>query len=413
MIPASVTTRLAALLLLLASSAVLAPVAQARYSALVVDPNSGAVLFERNANEYRHPASLTKMMTLYMVFDALARGRLGLGQWLVASEYAASRPPTKLGLRPGDPLSVEQGIYALVTLSANDAATVFAESLGGSEYGFAQQMTQKARMLGMTQTVFRNASGLPDPEQITTAWDMYRLAYALRRDFPQYYRYFAATDFYFHNRVYRNHNHLLYNYEGTDGIKTGYIRESGFNLVASASRSGHRLIGVVFGGNSPGARDAHMRTILDQGFAKLEGRWSVSPVFASESTESPFGYSAPREAEEVDSSPPPRAIRRTFSTSARTAHIGRASTTRSVKHTRSTRTAQHGRAGRSTQSVAKAKSTTKARTAQRTQPASAGKSNRSVAKAKVAAPAKSATAAKPVKQAKLEAQSKSTKRSNR
>lgn len=413
MIPASLTIRLAALLLL-AGSAMLAPAAQARYSALVVDPNSGAVLFERNANEYRHPASLTKMMTLYMVFDALARGRLGLEQWLVASEYACSRPPTKLGLRPGEILSVEQGIYALVTLSANDAATVFAESLGGSEYGFAQQMTQKARMLGMTQTVFRNASGLPDPEQITTAWDMYRLAYALRRDFPQYYRYFAAPDFYFRNRVYRNHNHLLYNYEGTDGIKTGYIRDSGFNLVASASRSGHRLIGVVFGGNSPGARDAHMRTILDQGFAKLEGRWSVSPVFASESTESPFGYSAPSEEEEVDSSPPPpRAIRRTFSTSARTAHIGRTSTTRSVKQTRSTRTAQHGRAGRSTQSVAKANSTTKAGTAQRRQPATAGRSNRSVAKAKVAAPVKPATAAKPVKQAKLEAQSKSTKRSNR
>jgi D-alanyl-D-alanine carboxypeptidase len=265
------TYRLAAVLVLLAGSMLLAATVQAGpYSALVVDTDSGRVLFEQNADQPRYPASLTKMMTLYIVFDMLEQGRLSLRQRLRVSLAAATRPPTKLGLRVGDTLTVEEAILGLVTESANDAATVLAEALGGTEAGFAWQMTAKAHELGMTQTYFHNASGLPDPFQATTAWDMFKLAMALQKHFPQYYPYFSRTYFYFRNRICHNHNHLLESYPGADGIKTGYIRNSGFNLVASAQRNGHRLIGVVFGGETAAARDALMRDILDQGFAQLE-----------------------------------------------------------------------------------------------------------------------------------------------
>lgn len=240
-----------------------------RYAALVVEVTTGQVLFEENAQARRHPASLTKMMTLYMAFEALQRGRLTLKTPLRVSQRAATRPPTKLGVPAGGTITVEQAILALVTRSANDAATVLAEALGKSEYAFAQQMTKKAHALGMKNTQFRNASGLPDREQVTTAWDMYRLARALQTHFPQQYRYFSTRNFSFNGRNYRNHNQLLANYQGTDGIKTGYIRDSGFNLVASVQRGKHRLIGVVFGGQSASSRDKHMRTLLDQSFIQL------------------------------------------------------------------------------------------------------------------------------------------------
>jgi D-alanyl-D-alanine carboxypeptidase len=167
---------------------------------------------------------------------------------------------------------VEEGILGLVTQSANDAATVLAEGLGGSESNFADSMTRKARELGMSNSIFHNASGLPDPNQITSASDMYRLGRALLKHFPQYYSYFSTERFNYRNRSFHNHNHLLSNYPGTDGIKTGFVNSSGFNLVASARRDGRRLIGVVFGGPTHGRRDAHMRAILDDGFAQLEGR---------------------------------------------------------------------------------------------------------------------------------------------
>ncbi len=270
MLSINFTYRLTTLLMLFAGSMLLAATVQAGpYSALVFDPDSSRALFEQNADELRHPASLTKMMTLYIVFDTLEQRRLSLEQRLWISQAAVMRPPSKLGLRAGDSITVEEAILALVTQSANDAATVLAEGLGGTEEGFARQMTAKAQALGMTRTYFRNASGLPDPFQVTTAWDMCKLAMALQRQFPQYYTYFSTENFYFRHRIYRNHNHLLESYAGTDGIKTGYIRESGFNLVASARRNGHRLIGVVFGGETAAARDAHMRDILDQGFAQV------------------------------------------------------------------------------------------------------------------------------------------------
>jgi D-alanyl-D-alanine carboxypeptidase len=244
------------------------------YSALVAEIETERVLFERNAGELRHPASLTKMMTLYLVFESLVRGEISNNTRLRASRFAIMRPPSKLGLQAGDTITVEQGILALVTRSANDAAATIAEGLAGSESAFAYVMTEKAHQLGMSRTVFRNASGLPDPNQVTTAWDMFRLAKSLNKHFPQYYPYFSTSNFYFEGRNFHNHNHLLKNYPGADGVKTGFINASGFNLVASAKRNGNRLIGVVFGGTSATLRDAHMRDILDDGFAQLEGRES-------------------------------------------------------------------------------------------------------------------------------------------
>lgn len=279
----------------------------APYSALVLDAANGRVLYEQDADDYRYPASLTKMMTLYLVFEALNRGRLDLRQTLWVSARAASRPPSKLGLKAGDRLTVEEAILGLVTRSANDAATTLAEGLAGSEEGFARLMTQKARALGMTRSSFSNASGLPDPDQVTTARDMARLALALQRHFPQQYRYFSTPYFYFRNRAYDNHNRLLGDYPGTDGIKTGYIRSSGYNLVASAQREGRRVIGVVFGGETASARNEEMRLLLDQGFAQL-GVGERSPLLAYNDRGSlPAVIARPQ----VWSSAPPSAMRDT------------------------------------------------------------------------------------------------------
>lgn len=264
--------RLLTCIILLTSAALLAQRAVAReYSALVVEPESGRVLYEQFANEPRHPASVTKMMTLYLVFEALERGDITLNTPLDVSRNAVLRPPSRLGLTPGETVSVEDAILALVTRSANDVATVIAENLGGSETAFAEMMTAKARSLGMRDTLFRNASGLPDPQQVTTAWDMYRLGRALLKEYPRYYPYFSTPRFYYRGQSFDNHNHLMETYPGMDGIKTGFINSSGFNLVASARRGGRRLIGVVFGGPSAKRRDSHMREILDDGFAQLDG----------------------------------------------------------------------------------------------------------------------------------------------
>ena len=236
---------------------------------VVIDVDTGRVLNEANADAITYPASLTKMMTLYLTFEALNTGQLRVDQYLPVSSEAASKSPTKLHLLPGDSVQVQDLILGIVTKSANDAAAVLAEGLGGSEPAFAERMTAKARQVGMTSTVFRNASGLPDPEQHTTARDMAQLALALYHDFPREYRYFATREFYFRGRVILSHNHLLDWYEGADGIKTGYIGASGFNLAASAVRSGHRLIGVVMGGSSASSRDREMAALLDQGFADV------------------------------------------------------------------------------------------------------------------------------------------------
>ena len=248
--------------------------AMANYASLIMDSSNGRILHEVNADAPRYPASLTKMMTLYLVFEALDDGRLSPDQRLWVSAHAASQPPTKLGLRPGQTITVENAILALVTKSANDMAAAMAEGVAGSEPVFAGRMTAKAHQLGMERTWFVNASGLPDPDQVTTARDMSILALALVHDFPQYYHYFGTERFVYGAAVHPNHNHLLGVYEGLDGIKTGYTYASGFNLVASARRNGQRLIGVVLGARSPTSRSVIMTSLLDQAFA---GRDVIDP----------------------------------------------------------------------------------------------------------------------------------------
>ena len=251
-----------------------------RYSGMVVDARTGNVLIAEGADETRHPASLTKMMTLYMLFEAMQAGRFSLSTPIVVSAEAASRPPSKLGVPAGGSISTEAAIMALVTRSANDIATAIGEAIGGDEANFARMMTQRARSLGMARTTFRNASGLPDPDQVTTARDMTLLGRRLIQDFPEHYHYFGNTHFAHGNRLIRNHNGMLRDYPGADGIKTGYITASGYNIVTSAQREGVRLIGAVFGGNSWAQRNNRMAELLDAGFARLGVR-DVPPLVAS------------------------------------------------------------------------------------------------------------------------------------
>lgn len=272
------------LLLSLPASPAAAQVGSDRYASIVIDAGSGNVLSAASADEPRYPASLTKMMTLYLLFDALRDRRVTLDQQVPVSPWAASMSPTKLGLVPGTFITVEQAILGLVTKSANDAAAALGEMLGGDEERFAQMMTLRARALGMTNTTFRNASGLPDPDQMTTARDMAVLARHLVQDHPAYYRYFSAPSFVFHGRLIPNHQHMLQTYPGADGLKTGYIRDSGFNLVTSAVHGDTRLIGVVLGAGNSGERDQHMAALLDAGFDRagapmLLARHDPAPSF--------------------------------------------------------------------------------------------------------------------------------------
>jgi len=253
----------------------------AKAAAIVVDARTGQVLIDQDADAIVHPASLTKMMTLYLAFDALEDGRLSLDQQLPVSSFAESMSPTKLGLRAGQTLKVETAILGLVTKSANDAAVVLAEALGGTESRFAEMMTRKARELGMRRTVYRNASGLPNMEQVTTARDYAALSRALMRDHAKYYPYFSRRNFVYGGRTLANHNHLMSRYEGMDGIKTGYTVASGFNLAASAVRDGRRLVGVVMGGKSAGSRDNKMAALLDQAFGRPSHGRDDGPVMAS------------------------------------------------------------------------------------------------------------------------------------
>ncbi len=240
-----------------------------RYAGLVADAATGEVVYAENVESRRYPASLTKMMTLYLLFEAIEQGRLDLDDSLPVSTHAASMPASKLWLRAGDTIQVSDVIPSLVVRSANDVAVVVAEALGGSEAVFAQLMTAKAREMGMRSTYFRNASGLPDDSQVTTARDMGTLAVALMRDFPEYYSEFSRTEFVFRGKRHRGHNRLLSSYPGADGLKTGFIRASGFNVATSAVRDGQRLIAVVMGGFTSRSRDAHMADLLDRGFARI------------------------------------------------------------------------------------------------------------------------------------------------
>jgi D-alanyl-D-alanine carboxypeptidase len=233
------------------------------YAAIVIDAKSGGVLHAANPDAPRHPASLTKIMTLYLLFERLESGKITLETQMPVSEEAASQAPTKLGLKPGDTLKVEDAIKGLVTKSANDAAVVIAEALGGTEDEFARAMTRKARALGMKNTTYRNANGLPNDEQITSARDQALLGIAIQERFPKYYRYFSTLSFVYRGNAMRNHNHLLGSVEGVDGIKTGFTRDSGFNLTTSVRRGPRHIVAVVLGGRSAGSRDARMRDLIE------------------------------------------------------------------------------------------------------------------------------------------------------
>ncbi|MVA97850.1 D-alanyl-D-alanine carboxypeptidase [Nitratireductor sp. CAU 1489] len=243
-----------------------------KYAAIVVDARDGRVLFARNADSARYPASLTKMMTLYLLFEAMEQGRVNRDTPIPVSAYAASRPPSKLGLKAGQTLPTDTAIRALATKSANDVATAVAEFLGGTEERFGAMMTAKARQLGMVGTVFRNASGLPDARQRTTARDMAKLGMSLRRRFPAYYPYFSLTSFAYRGKTIRGHNKVLETVRGADGIKTGYTRASGFNLATSVGRDGRRVVAVVMGEKTARARNAHMAELIEAYLPKAGSR---------------------------------------------------------------------------------------------------------------------------------------------
>ncbi|WP_246429835.1 D-alanyl-D-alanine carboxypeptidase [Prosthecomicrobium pneumaticum] len=269
----AVRNALAGLMVVAAVSGATTVVAHAaKYAAIVVDANTGKVLHAKNADSPRYPASLTKMMTLYLLFGALDSGKLTMDTRLKVSAFAAAQSPTKLGLKVGSTISVREAMLGLITKSANDAAVVIAENLAGSESAFAKRMTSTARRIGMTNTTFRNASGLPNPGQVSTARDMATLGRALAEHYPEYYKYFSTRSFVFRGRTINGHNNLLGRVDGVDGIKTGYIRASGFNLVSSMRRNGRHLVATVIGGTSGRARDAQMQALLEQYIGKASRR---------------------------------------------------------------------------------------------------------------------------------------------
>ncbi len=251
---------------------------QPSYASIVVDGNSGKVLQATNADSPRHPASLTKIMTLYLLFEQLEKGKIKLGTEMQVSAHAASQAPSKLGLKPGETIRVETAIRAIVTKSANDVAVIVAEALGGDETSFAKMMTAKARALGMKGTTYLNASGLPEDQQYTTAQDQALLGRAIRDRFPSYYTYFSTRTFDFRGKSVRNHNHLLGVVDGVDGIKTGYIHDSGFNIVTSVRRNNRDIVAVVFGGRTAEARDARVRSLIDSNINIASTKRTAPPM---------------------------------------------------------------------------------------------------------------------------------------
>jgi D-alanyl-D-alanine carboxypeptidase len=282
------------------------PINAAPYADIVVDANSGAVLHATNPDARRHPASLTKIMTLYLLFEQLDAGKLKLDTPLKVSAEASGQSPTKLGLKPGSTLAVEDAIKGMVTRSANDAAVVVAEAIAGSEDDFARLMTRKAQALGMNNTVYKNASGLPDDNQITTARDQSTLGRAIQERFPRYYKYFSIRTFTFRGESISNHNHLLGKVEGVDGIKTGYINASGFNLVTSVHRGNRYLLAVVMGGSSGGSRDARMRELISDKIA-LASIKRTAPMVA-EASGTPDVRPEPMVVTKAEAKPAPMAV---------------------------------------------------------------------------------------------------------
>lgn len=282
--------------LILTGAAMPAAAESSKYAALVVNAETGAILHQRNASAQRYPASLTKMMTLYLTFDALEKGKIKMNTYLRASERAASQPPLGLDLQEGQQISVRDAINALVVKSANDVAVVLAEGVGGSEWQFARMMTAKARELGMSNTTFMNASGLHNPQQVTTAVDLAKLAIALQRDFPQYYSMMSTLRFTYKGVKYETHNRVTKNYPGATGGKTGYVNASGFNLVTTAKRGNMNLVGVVLGGVTYKKRDAQMVSLLNNAFARGNTTTAVAKAPAAPQTTQQMAQAAPAAA---------------------------------------------------------------------------------------------------------------------
>ncbi|MFB0692108.1 serine hydrolase [Agrobacterium pusense] len=266
--------------------------AQAGYAHFIMDANTGKVLAARNADVLNHPASLTKMMTLYLTFEALHAGKLRWDQKITMSKNGASVIPSKLYVRQGQTFTVREAVYGMIVKSANDMAEGMGDHLGGSEARFAEMMTRKARQLGMTKTVFRNASGLPNKSQVTTARDMAKLGLALQRDFPKEYSLFATQSFNFRGKRIRGHNNLMYRYQGMDGIKTGYTNASGFNLVSAVNHNGRRVVGVVLGGKTARSRDAQMAALLDNAVPQASRGRNTEQLVASANVSRTFDVAA-------------------------------------------------------------------------------------------------------------------------
>jgi D-alanyl-D-alanine carboxypeptidase len=255
--------------------------ARGKFAAVTVDARTGEILFSNDIDGIRHPASLTKMMTLYVLFQDLKAGKVRLSTPFTVSRRAATMAPSKIGFKPGQTISAEDAIKALVVKSANDVAAAVGENLEGTEGAFAARMTQVARSIGMSRTTYRNASGLPNPGQVTTARDQATLGLRLMRDFPQYYPYFRTLSFKFKGRTIRTHNRLVGRFQGTDGIKTGYINAAGYNLVTSTKRGDKRLVGVVLGGRTAGARNAYMVSMLTKQFSRAKPGATIAALAGS------------------------------------------------------------------------------------------------------------------------------------
>lgn len=280
---------------LLVAFFVVAPLSQAHaaeYAGIVIDARTGKTLYSHKADERRYPASLTKMMTLYMVFEAMKQGKVSKSTKIRMSSHAASMVPSKLGIKAGGSLTAEQAIYALVTKSANDVAAAVGEHLAGTESNFGVMMTRKAKQLGMNSTVFRNASGLPDSRQITTARDMARLGIALQEHFPREFAYFKTRSFKYGRSTFGNHNRLLGQIKGVDGIKTGYTRAAGFNLVTSVNTGGRSIVGVVLGGRTGASRNAQMTKLVNSYLGKASRRGGGNLIAEA----SPSQFAAPVQA---------------------------------------------------------------------------------------------------------------------
>lgn len=283
--------------------------ANPKYAGMVVDGHSGKMLYGENIDSPRYPASITKVMTLYIVFEELRAGRLEKSTKMKVSKYASGQAPSKLGLKPGQTITVDEAIRALVTKSANDVAVVIAEHIGGTEKAFAKRMTDTAHRMGMSRTTFRNPHGLPNSAQKTTARDLIKLSLRIQRDFPDHYEYFKTTSFTWRGRTFRNHNKLLGRFQGTTGIKTGYIRASGYNLSASVDRGNKRIVAVVMGGRTGRSRDAHMRKIIERAWPQAVAYSGRPPVDAPPPARKPELVVAAAPEEAIDLAPSPRKVR--------------------------------------------------------------------------------------------------------